>query len=260
MYNNSPTIALIQSLTWLFKQLKFLRMKMFKSLLAFVVLLSSTGVFAQEEIIVIDRKDFRKKEKEIRLNDNTRVIKFAPLHLLAGEINFGYEHQLSQKGSIDLELGPTISQIGLGINNHFVDPFNPSIAERSALGAVIGVGYRYYPLDKTEALNRFYISPTLRLKWMNTLYEDPAGLLQGSQRGGITKANFTFNFGYQVWASESFAMDFYMGFGIGLRGERWYSFDQTFQNNEWSYNWIEHNTSGAVYVGNMGIKVGIGSK
>ena len=35
--------------------------------------------------------------------------------------------------------------------------------------------------------------------------------------------------------------------------------NEIFEDNEWKSNWVEEYTSGAVFVGNIGIKVGIGS-
>lgn len=238
-------------------------MKTLKSLCSLGLLLITTASFAQDEVIIIDRKDFRKKrEREIKLNDNVQIIKFAPLQMLAGEINFGYERQLSKKGSIDLELGPTISNIGFGLNNHFVDPFSPHVTENSGLGIVLSAGYRYYPLDETEALNRFYVSPVVKLKVMNSTYEDLSGFLEETRKGGRRMANFYFNFGYQFWPAKTFSIDLYGGFGIGMQDRTSFYSEQIFDGNTntWNSVWVENKSSGAVFVGNFGVKVGIGSK
>lgn len=226
-----------------------------------LTVLLSAGAFAQEEIIIIDRSkvDYR-KNKEVKFNDNIQVFKFAPLNLLAGEIAFGYERQLGVKGSFDLELGPTISKIGFGIDSHLGNSYEPQIGESSGMGVVFGIGYRYYPLDETEALNRFYVSPVFRYKVYNHTVQDYSGFVPGVQRGNQTNANFSFNFGYQTWASETFCLDFYMGVGIGMRTERDYFSESFFENNEWKYRWVENNQSGARYLLTAGIKVGIGSK
>jgi len=226
-----------------------------------MLLMATVSTYAQDEIIIVDRKNYKqKRERQIKQNDNIQVIKFAPLNMLAGEINFGYERQFGQKGSVDFELGPTISNIGFGLDNHYVDPFNPSTVENSALGIVVGVGYRYYPLDETEALNRFYVSPVLKYKLFNTLYEDGSGFIESTEKGNQSMMNFYFNFGYQAWLSKSFSLDFYCGFGIGMHSERWYQTQSEWVDNEYQYSWLEHNDGGAVYVGNIGIKVGIGSE
>jgi hypothetical protein len=236
-------------------------MKSLKSILACAILLSIGTSYAQEEVIIIDRKDYkRKREKNIRLNENTQVFKFAPLNLLAGEINFGYERQMSKKGSVDIELGPTISKIGFGLNSHLANDFEPNINEMSSMGFVTQIGYRYYPLDETEALNRFYVSPVYRFKLMNHKVQDASNFVPGVQKGNYVRNNFFFNFGYQSWLSSSFSIDFYAGFGIGMHSSRdWYS-TSVFQNNDWVYEWREDYRSGATYVFNAGIKVGIGAQ
>jgi hypothetical protein len=213
-----------------------------------------------QEVIIIDKGDAKeRKEREIKLNDNTQVVKFAPLNMLVGEINLGYERQLSQKGSIDLEVGPTISKIGVTVDGHLVDPYTPSIAENSGLGFFTTVGYRFYPLDATEALNRFYVSPVMKFKVMNHTISDLSNMLD-DVRASNTRLNFYFNFGYQIWMAKSFSMDFFGGFGIGYQSIKDYLPESVFVDNNWTYRWASNSRSGAVYVGNVGLKLGIGSK
>ncbi|MCR9173921.1 MAG: hypothetical protein NXI10_15565 [bacterium] len=221
----------------------------------------TTSVVAQEEIIIIDRSKSRiKTERDVRKTENTQVVKFAPLSLFDGEILFGYERQLTTKGSVDLELGPTISKIGFGIPGHVGDPFQPSVGESTGMGFVTGIAYRYYPLDETEALNRFYVSPQFRYKLYTHSVQDYSGFVPGTQRGNETMANFFFNFGYQSWLSETFSLDFYFGLGIGNYTSTNYYAESFFNGTDWEYQWREDSRSGARYVLNAGIKVGIGSK
>jgi len=230
-------------------------------------LVLSLTAFTQEDIIIIDKSDLKsyKKEKakrEIKLNNNTRVIKFAPLNMLAGEINFGYERQLSIKGSIDLEFGPTISKIGIGsVDNHAFNSLGPSSRHNSGLGFLIGAGYRFYPLDETEALNRFYVSPVLKYKTYNYSIEEITGDLENT-KGHNTQLNFYFNFGYQIWAAESFSIDFYGGMGLGYQeiDDAYAITEYNEQTMEWETTWQNEYNSGARYVFNMGLKVGIGSQ
>ena len=222
------------------------------------------SMFAQEDIIIIDKsdlKDFKvKRERDIKLNDNTQVFKFAPLNMLVGEINFGYERQLSQKGSIDLEVGPTISKISLGVQSHYIEPgMQPTSAENSGLGFFAAVGYRFYPLDETEALNRFYVSPILKYKLLNHSVEDLSRTLDDAT-GTDSQVNFYFNFGYQLWAAKSFSMDFYGGVGIGYQHRVDHRIQYEFVGNDWQYYWQKNEAKGARYVANIGLKLGIGKQ
>lgn len=220
--------------------------------------LFSFGVLAQQEIVIVERKDYK---KPIKTNDNIQVFKFAPLNMIAGEIAFGYERQVSMKGSVDFELGPTFSNIGIGLSSHYIDQGSAQTFTNSRMGFVFSAAYRYYPLDETEALNRFYVSPVLRYKLTSTGYStNYPGI--GNEVGNFSKLNFYFNFGYQVWASETFSIDFYTGLGIGShRNEKFQLMaDYNPDTQMYDYNWRSEVQSGAVYVFNMGLKVGIGSK
>lgn len=230
--------------------------------IAFLFTLSlSTVLLAQDGIVIIDRSQARlKRNKEIRRTENIQVYKFAPLSVLDGEVLFGYERQLTSKGSFEVELGPTLSKIGFGTTGHIGNSLEPEVDEVSGLGVVLGVAYRYYPLDETEALNRFYISPQFRFKRYNHTVQDFAGFLPEAARGNETMANFFFNFGYQSWLSNTFSLDFYFGLGIGQYTSRDYDSEIFFNGNDWEYRWQEVNSSGARYVVNAGIKVGIGSE
>jgi hypothetical protein len=238
-------------------------MKRANGLLLLASIFISTLTFAQEDVIIIDKGKLKsyKSEREIKLNDNIQVFKFAPLNMLGGEINFGYERQVSKKGSIDIEIGPTISKIGLGVNSHFVDPWSttPTSIENSGMGFLTTFGYRFYPLDETEALNRFYVSPVLKYKLLNHTVEDLSGTLQDAN-GSNSQFNFYFNFGYQLWAAKYFAIDFYGGIGIGYQNIRDYYIASEFVNNDWNYYWQSDIAKGARYVFNAGIKVGIGKE
>ncbi len=233
-----------------------------KIVAAIVTVVMAFASFGQEEVIIIDRSNLRsvKPQRSIRYNDNIQVFKFAPLNLLGGEILFGYERQVGLKGSFDLELGPTISKIGFGLTSHVGNSFEPAVGELSGMGIVFGVAYRYYPLDETEALNRFYVSPQFRYKLFNHKVQDFSEFVPGTQSGNQSNANFLFNFGYQVWTSETFAIDMYAGVGIGMRTETNWELEQYYQDNTWQYRWNEIYSTGARYLFNAGIKVGIGSK
>ena len=69
------------------------------------------SAFAQEEkIIVIDRgtgKTYKEKRERI-LVDSKSVMKYSPLQMVVGEINFGYERKIDEMSSVEFEFGPTL--------------------------------------------------------------------------------------------------------------------------------------------------------
>ena len=221
-----------------------------------------TSGIAQKEIVVIEQSNRSKRDKKpIRLNDNTSVFKFTPTQMLAGEINFSFEKQLSKQTSFEIGAGPTISNIAFGnVNGHFIDPWGGGYAyQTSGLGFFAEAGYRYYPLDETEALNRLYLSPTLKFKLTNFGLNDASGVLSPT-KGSDMRLNFAFNVGYQLWLSKSFAMDFFTGLGIGYQQLTTFQPEQVFVDPNWVSQWTDRSRSGARYVFNFGVKVGIGKQ
>ncbi len=238
-------------------------MKNIKLILVLFTLGFSFAGNAQRDIVIIDKgygSDREVFKKQPRLNDNTSIVKFSPLQMIVGEINLSYELQTSIKGSVEFGLGPTISNIGFGGQSHLLNPWGGTQQETAAMGFFASVAYRYYPLDETEALNRFYISPVLKYRMYNFGLNDLANGLDPI-RGNEVNANFTFNFGYQVWVSKSFALDFFTGIGIGMETVN-SAYSQGVYNPitlTYDYNWKETSITAARYLFTMGIKVGIGS-
>lgn len=234
-----------------------------KSILSTVaaVLVVVTSGIAQQEIVVIKQGSrYKREKKEIRLNDNTSIVKFCPTQLLVGEINFSFEKQLSKHTSFEIGAGPTISNIALGeVGNHFVNPSGGFAYQTSKLGMFVEAAYRYYPLDETEALNRFYLSPVMKFRVMNFGLEDPSAQLPSTQ-GSDIRFNFAMNIGYQWWLSKSFSLDLFCGLGIGYQEVSSYFAESVFVDQNWVTQWTDNSRSGARYVFNFGVKVGIGKK
>ncbi|MFK7787610.1 MAG: DUF3575 domain-containing protein [Crocinitomicaceae bacterium] len=232
----------------------------FTTITALLVVVTS-GI-AQEEFVIIEQNGkSRRQKKEVRLNDNTSVIKFSPTQLLAGEIHFAFEKQLSKYTSFEVAAGPTISNIAFGnVNSHLIDPWGGGYAyQTSGLGFFTEAGYRYYPLDETEALNRFYLSPVAKFKLTNYGLNDASGALSPT-KGSEMNLNFSFNVGYQMWLSKSFAIDFFTGLGIGYQQIKSYYPESVYVDPNWEYQWRDNSRSGARYVFNFGVKVGIGKQ
>ena len=234
------------------------------STIAAVLVIVTSGI-AQQELVVIEQGGgrYKRAKKPVRLNDNTGVFKFTPTQLLAGEINFSYEKQFSKYSSFEIGAGPTISNISVGDNggNHYFDPnYGGSYAyQSSGLGMFLEAGYRYYPLDETEALNRFYLSPVLKFKMTNFGLHDASNVLSVT-KGSDMRMNFAFNVGYQLWMSKTFAMDFYAGLGIGYQEYETYYPENVYVGTSWTSEWRQNKYSQARYVFNFGVKVGIGHK
>lgn len=231
-----------------------------KTIFLSIALCITGGLFSQDDIIIIDKgalKASRKKDPIIVNCDE--IYKFSPLQMIKGEINFGYERKLAPKTSLEIEIGPTISEIG-NLNYHvYYDPYYNSAVRESNIGFFASTGFRYYPMDNNFAPNRFYVSPVLKYRMFNYNVKDAGGVLD-TQVGQENELNFLFNFGYQMWLSKTFSLDFFTGMGIGLNSGRDYSVhsEWDYYTNTYQYSWEKSTYSGAKYVFTMGVKVGIG--
>ncbi len=227
-----------------------------------ITALSLKSYAQNDKTIVIVDKNNSKKQKEYTypsraLIENTSVLKFSPLQLSVGEINFGWERKIDNIKSIELEFGPTLSKIGLTVNNNKYQLYNdtfPARNESSKLGFFGSVGLRFYPLEKGLALNNFYVSPVLKYRVKNIGYSDISSSLP-DRKGSEIDFNFSFNFGYQKWLTQNFSLDFFGGLGLAQETHREFEIiNATSTNPEWrtiSY-------SGVRFLITAGIKVGIG--
>ncbi len=227
--------------------------------------MSSLLSFGQDDIVIIDKELYEESRRSPRLNDNIQIVKFSPTQLIMGELNFGYERQVSKKGSIEIEAGPTLSQVSiLGPGNHLFSFAQGSAQENSFIGGHISFSYRFYPLDGTEALNRLYVAPVIKYRQYNVLLRDNSDVPNGPDLGTVKardyQTNFTFNFGYELWASKSFCFDFFVGTGLGWRHQTTYAPVIEFNGTEWTGYWAGYNDAWARFLLTGGVKLGIGSK
>lgn len=223
------------------------------------------AAYSQEEkIIVIDRgtgKQYKSDLKSDRkLVTNTSVLKFSPLQMVVGEINFGYERKIDEMSSVEFEFGPTLSNVGLRVqDNHFTDPFGTSTQETSKIGFFGSVGYRFYPLDNSKVFNGFYVSPVFKYRLINFGVQDFSENLKDT-KGNENHAYFTFNFGFQRWLSDNFSLDFFGGIGLGYEAISTYNVAVGYDGNSqlYTYYWDKNVYSGVRFLVTGGIKIGIG--
>jgi hypothetical protein len=235
--------------------------------LTFATLLVVTLAKAQEEkVIIIDRGASYKNTQQVRkpekLVDNDYVMKFSPLQMIMGEINLGFEKRVDEMSSIEFEFGPTLSEVGFSVNsNHYSpDPWGFNYSGRSTgVGFFGSVGYRFYPMDNTVVLNRFYVSPVFKYRLFNFGVEDYSKVLP-SQKGSEGQAIFTFNFGYQKWLSDHFSLDMFAGFGLAYESHKDFFTESIYDDvsGMYTFKWVNNNYSGVRFAGTMGVKVGIG--
>lgn len=227
-------------------------------LTAILLLTSFVAINAQE---LDDDYYFRRRQREKKAQeiDLQQVTKYTPTQMFTGELLFGYERKIDAKSSWEAQLGPTLSEIWPLNNSFHLDYFGVSSKRESGLGLSISGAYRYYPSDYYEALQGFYVSPMLKYRLYNYGFStDVPGLDRKS--GSKNELYFTFNFGKQIWLAKTFAIDTYIGMGIGYRSESSYYLDGTYDyiTGEYNYEWKQDYESYPSYYFTTGVKVGIG--
>lgn len=236
-----------------------------KALIAIYFLGFVLSAFAQEEkIIVIDRGSGKtyKEKRERALVENKSVVKFSPLQMVVGEINFGFERKIDEMSSVEFEFGPTLSNVGLTVNdNHYSDPLGGGslVEETSKIGFFGSVGYRFYPMDNSKVMNGFYVSPVLKYRLMNFGIQDYSENLEDTQ-GSENHMYFTFNFGVQRWLSQHFSLDMFGGIGLGYESHVGYNTATSYDGNTgvYYYYWDKNAYDGVRLVLTGGVKIGIG--
>jgi hypothetical protein len=211
---------------------------------------------AQEErvIVVRETKTARPpKERKDRNVENYNAIKFDPLRMTTGEIGFSWERRIEDKTSLEFELGPTIS--GIGMNRFY---FNSET--QSKFGVLLSAAVRYYPIEGAWAMNKLYVSPKIRYRRFNSLAQSSTYNLS-DEKGFSNEWAFSFNVGYQTWLSDNFAFDFYAGLGIGSFAGRNAFINSVYDGNtgQYVYNWQIENYSYAKLMGVVGMKVTVGN-
>lgn len=159
-------------------------------------------------------------ETEDRIGKNF-VLKFAPTQLVAGEFNFSYEQRIARIFSLELEVGPTISQFGLNFGNQRlwrgdIWNFNPINSDADAgIGFHASLAPRFYPLSGDNELKGLYLSPVFKYRQYNYLIQDINGVLEDT-KASLSQLIFRFNMGFQFWPGDgNFSIDMYFGVGLG---------------------------------------------
>lgn len=227
-------------------------MNCMKNLIAIMILSAlSFGAYSQEEMENSVEKKF--------------VLKFCPTQLIAGEFNFSYEQRVARIISLELEVGPTISQFGLNFGNQRLwrgdiwdfDPIN-SDAE-AAIGFHASLAPKFYPTSDDNRLQGLYLSPMFKYRAYNYRTEDVNGVLDDA-KSSLSQAIFRFNMGFQFWPGDgNFSIDMYFGVGLSTFTIRDQYLDNYIDNNGYvQTQWSKNTDTGIRLNAATGIKFGFG--
>lgn len=197
------------------------------------------------------------------------AIKFTPTQLMAGELNFSYEQRVAKRISLELEVGPTISQFGINFGNQRIWQGELGVWDFRSLGsdADANVGFhvslapRFYPVSDEYSMKGFYLSPLLKYRKYNYTIQDPTSNLEITDKASIDQMVFRFNMGIQFWPRNSnFVLDMYFGVGLGtfsINGKYVHShYDPV--DYEYKTEWIPYRDSGVRFNIATGLRLGFG--
>jgi hypothetical protein len=199
------------------------------------------------------------------------AIKFSPTQIMAGELNFSYEQRIGRIISLELEVGPTISQFGMNFGNQKLwrgsggslslwnfDAID--IAARSAVGFHISVAPRFYPASDDNLMKGLYLSPVFKFRQYNYVNEDENGVLDDA-KSNINQAIFRFNFGLQFWPrGGKFSIDMFFGIGLGTFNVKGQQIISEYNSTTMDYDtrWDTYRDNGVRLNAATGIKFGFG--
>lgn len=203
--------------------------------------------------------------QEVDRMNNRYLIKLTPTQMTFGEINLGFEYRVADRSSLELTLGPTISQLG-SQNVQYEDQIYPGYAgsqyavKKSGLGFFGALEYRFYPLTYANAPRGLYLAPNVKYRVYNTTVYDNANILPDT-KDVKTEVMFRLNFGYQFWLSDRFAIDVFSGIGISTPQQKSHYVNLEYDDMGMPVqqtNWSTLTSSNPRLTGTMGVKVGIG--
>jgi hypothetical protein len=180
------------------------------------------------------------------------AIKFAPIQLISGEFNFAYEQRIGKFTSVELELGPTFSEVGFTRGNHsFWENGNPD----SGIGFHGALGVRLYPLCDAYEMKSLYLEPQIKYRRYNSVYTDN-DYNAGDVTGNLDQLIFRFNMGIQFWASDRLTIDIYAGIGLGNNSDETYYLN--YDGVSGNYIWQSNVEKELLVNGTTGIRIGFG--
>lgn len=227
-------------------------------------LLATSFTFSQEKqkIVILQNDDaddaFNPSKRKVkRMVEHKQAYKFDMLRMFIGEINFAYEQRISDKSSLEFELGPTVSNLVLIKENHLGNASNMN--RNSGMGILFSAAYRYYPLDGNTTFNRLYVSPKLKFSRFNESISANNTSLSDI-KGNVTQMMFGFNIGYQQWIADGFAFDYYFGLSIGSYNSLTYNALTEYDGNTnaWKDVWVKEQDKFGRLSATMGVKMTIG--
>ncbi len=222
-------------------------------------------------ILILSGASFGAISQEVMEDSGEKnfVLKFCPTQLIAGEFNFSYEQRLARIISLELEVGPTISQFGLNFGNQRLWQGDDGLGfwqfqsidseAEPAIGFHASLAPKFYPASEDNQLKGLYLSPVFKFRQYNYMNEDVNGVLDDA-KSHINQMIFRFNMGFQFWPGDgNFSIDMYFGVGLGMFNLQGNYLDNYIDDQgNVQYRWSSYGDSGVRINLATGLKFGFG--
>jgi hypothetical protein len=213
------------------------------------------------------------QKKEVESSDKMRSysIKFCPTQITVGEFNFSYEQRVAKRISIELEVGPTISQFGIGFGNQRLWQGSSGIGlfnfkpidyqAKNGIGFLFSIAPRIYPTGTPYTMKKFYISPQIKYRVYNYNMRDFNEVLDPT-KASVDQLTFRFLLGLQFWPKDAnFSLDVFWGLGLTSYTIRGKEYEYLLDPNGYTSTpyWNSYRDNGVMFNFTTGLKLGFGN-
>lgn len=173
------------------------------------------------------------------------AIKVDVLKILSGDVIFAYEHVFNFNNAIEIEIGPTISMIGLnrmrflGMQKKIPNYTPTSSSTRDGTtGFLLSLGYKKYLLDGYPGLNGVFIEPRIKYRNYNTKNDftayNPADTKTYKDR--LHQCLITMDTGMDHYFKNGFGVEYYMSLGLALNSFRYNNYYESYDDLTQTWN------------------------
>lgn len=173
--------------------------------------------------------------------------------ILVGDIIFAYERAFNFNNAFEIEMGPTISNLGLnsmrliGNNRFLANSTQPSYVQpdyQQNIGFLMSVAYKKYLLNDYLAFNGLYIAPRLKFRNYNgkANYFDFNIQQNKEYKDILNQLILTFDVGMTHAFKAGFGIEYYASFGLTTNMFKFTSIEAVYENeDEGNYTIVGYN-------------------
>lgn len=198
------------------------------------------------------------------------ALKVDGFQVLYGDIVFAYERAFAYNNSFEVEVGPTISMIGMNrlqflgssvikIPHYGSNVNNPA---EQAYGFLMSVGYKKYILDDLPSMNGLFIAPRLKFRNYNNKsnFEVYNPAYTKWYKNNLYQGLFTIDIGMAHFFKSGFGIEYFSSLGITVNKLRYNYYSEKYDDltGNWNSSVQQNSKSFTNIAFNFGVKLFIG--